>query len=79
MAPWRNDDYFYHAQGVAHVVHHLALALQAEYRQDLAARPTVQTLLKEVGDSLGEAATMLQRAIAKSVGRDVLDLEATAC
>lgn len=58
IAPWHNDDYFYHAQGVAHVIHHLALALQAEYRQDLAGRPAVQTLLKEVADSLGDAATM---------------------
>jgi pyridoxine kinase len=33
----------------------------------------------DTGTSLGEATTMLQRAIAKSVGRDVLDLEATAC
>ena len=32
VKPWRTDDYFYHAQGVAHVIHHLALALQAEYR-----------------------------------------------
>ena len=24
VKPWRNDDYFYHAQGVAHVIHHLA-------------------------------------------------------
>jgi hypothetical protein len=58
IPPWRTDDYFYHAQGVAHVIHHLALALQAEYRQDLAGRPTVQTLLDEVATSLGAAATM---------------------
>ena len=58
IKPWRNDDYFYHAQGVAHVVHHLAQALQVEYRADLAGRPTVQHLLQEVGDSLGKAATM---------------------
>ncbi len=58
IAPWRSDDYYYHAQGVAHTIHHLALALQAEYRNDLAARPTVQALLKEVTDALGAAATM---------------------
>ena len=58
VKPWRTDDYFYHAQGVAHVIHHLALALQAEYRQDFAGRPAVQTLLQDVADSLGEAATM---------------------
>jgi hypothetical protein len=58
VKPWRTDDYFYHAQGVAHVIHHLALALQAEYRQDFVGRPAVQTLLQDVADSLGEAATM---------------------
>jgi hypothetical protein len=51
IPPWRTDDYFYHAQGVAHVIHHLALALLAEYR-------TVQALLQEVADSLGAAATV---------------------
>jgi hypothetical protein len=58
VKPWRTDDYFYHAQGVAHVMHHLALALQAEYRQDLTGRPAVQTLLQDVADSLGQAAAM---------------------
>jgi len=58
VKPWRNDDYFYHAQGVAHVIHHLAEALQAEYRADLAGRPTVQRLLEEVAASLGAAATL---------------------
>jgi hypothetical protein len=58
IRPWRNDDYFYHAQGVAHAIHHLALALQAEYRSDLANRPTVQTLLAEVAESLGVAAAI---------------------
>src|SRR4029453_10664888 len=57
IPPWRNDDYFYHAQGVAHVIHHLAQALQAEYRQDLAGRPAVQRLLAEGATSLGQAAT----------------------
>lgn len=58
IKPWRNDDYFYHAQGVAHVIHHIAQALQAEYRSDLVGRPTVQTLLQDVTASLGAAATM---------------------
>src|SRR5262249_57435124 len=58
VAPWRSDDYFYHAQGVAHVIHHLALALLVEYRQDFAGRPAVQTLLQDVATSLGTAATM---------------------
>lgn len=58
VKPWRNDDYFYHAQGVAHVIHHLVDALRVEYRADMAGRPSVQHLLEEVSDSLGKAAVM---------------------
>jgi hypothetical protein len=58
VKPWRNDDYFYHAQGVAHVIHHLANALRVEYREDFKDRPAVLQLLEEVSDSLGTAATM---------------------
>src|SRR4029453_16186760 len=58
IAPWHNDGYFYHAQGVAHVTPHRAPAVRAEYRQGLAGRPALETLLKEVADSLGDAATM---------------------
>ncbi len=58
VKPWRNDDYLYHAQGVAHVLHHLTEALRVEYREDVARRPTVERLLEEVSASLGKAATM---------------------
>jgi len=58
VKPWRNDDYFYHAQGVAYVIHHLANALRVEYREDFKDRPAVLQLLEEVSDSLGTAATM---------------------
>ena len=57
VPPWRTDDYFYHAQGVAHVIHHLSRALLREYHDDLAGRPTLQKLLEEVSDSLGAAAS----------------------
>jgi hypothetical protein len=56
VALWHTDDYFYHAQGVAHVLHHLTLALIREYAIDLQGRPTVATLLNEVAATLGEAA-----------------------
>jgi hypothetical protein len=58
VKPWRNDDYFYHAQGVAHVIHHLADALRVEYRDDLKGRPQVDHLLEEVSNSLRNAGTM---------------------
>jgi hypothetical protein len=55
---WRTDDYFYHAQGFAHVMHHLILAVEREYRQDLESRPTLEALIREVGEALGRAAVM---------------------
>jgi hypothetical protein len=58
VRPWRNDDYFYHAMGVAHVIHHLALAVEREYRDDFQNRPELRQLLVEVGDVLGKAGVM---------------------
>jgi hypothetical protein len=55
---WRTDDYYYHAQGFAHVIHHLVLAIAREYASLLADRPTVATLVTEVGAALGTAATL---------------------
>jgi hypothetical protein len=52
----RTDDYYYHAQGVAHALHHLALAVEREYADDLVNRPAVSQLLHEVGEDLGRAA-----------------------
>lgn len=58
IKPWRSDDYFYQAQGMAHVMHHLARALQREYAAELAARPSLQRTLDEVIDALGRAAAI---------------------
>jgi len=58
VATWRTDDYFYHTQGFAHVLHHLALALKREYETELVDRPTVVSLLDEVTEALGRAATL---------------------
>ena len=55
---WRTDDYFYHAQGVAHVLHHLTLAVEREYSADFAANPSLRSLLDQVADALGRAAVM---------------------
>jgi hypothetical protein len=52
------DDYFYHAQGVAHVIHHLGLAVRREYAIDFTNRPTLDTLVAQAGDALGAAAVM---------------------
>jgi hypothetical protein len=58
VRPWRTDDYFYHAQGVAHVIHHLTQAVRREYVQALAGRRAVDDLLAEVADALGQAAVL---------------------
>jgi hypothetical protein len=53
------DDYFYHAQGVAYVAQHLAIALQTEYASALADRETVAELFDRVIRSL-DAATSIK-------------------
>ena len=55
---WKTDDYFYHAQGIAHVVYHLTRAVKREYAVDLINRPGVATLFDDVIETLGKAATM---------------------
>jgi hypothetical protein len=52
----KTDDYFYHAQGVVHALHHLAAAIEREYANDFASRPAITQLLHEVADGLGHAA-----------------------
>ncbi len=55
---WRTDDYFYHAQGFAHVMVHLILAVKREYAVDFLNRPSVVEVIDEVADALGRAATL---------------------
>lgn len=52
------DDQFYHAQGFAHVIAHLTLAVRREYEAELKDRGTVLELLDQVEASLGKAALM---------------------
>jgi hypothetical protein len=58
VRPWRTDDYFYHAQGVAHVIHHLTQAVRREYAQVLAGRRAIDDLLAQVAEALGQAAVL---------------------
>ena len=58
VAMWNTDDYFYHAQGMAHVVYHLMRAVRREYAIDLINRPSVSTLFDDVIAALGRAAVM---------------------
>jgi hypothetical protein len=52
------DDQFYHAQGYAHVMHHLMLAVMREYAVDLSGRRTVLELAARAAESLGRAAAL---------------------
>jgi hypothetical protein len=56
--PWRTDDYFYHAQGMAHTIYHLTRAVKREYAIDLVNRPSVAALMDDVIAALGRAAMM---------------------
>ncbi len=58
IMPWRTDDYFYYAQGNAHAIYHLVLAIRREYVKELEERPTVGQLVDEVADALGKAAVL---------------------
>jgi len=55
VALTRTDDYYYHAQGVAHALHHLTAAITREYAEELAGRAVLLQLLREVAQSLGQA------------------------
>ena len=56
---FRTDDYFYHAQGLAHVMHHLLLAVDARVRDRLR-RPArrARRSSTRAAESLGRAAAM---------------------
>ena len=52
------DDVFYEAQGFAHVMHQLTVAIRLEYREAIAGRPVLGQLLDEADAALAQAATM---------------------
>lgn len=56
--PWNDDDYFYHAQGYAHVMYYMLQAVRREYSQTQKTKPVLTTLMDEAIDPLGKAATM---------------------
>lgn len=56
--PWNDDDYFYHAQGYAHVMYYMMLAVRREYSQTQKTKPVLATLMDESIEPLERAATM---------------------
>lgn len=55
---WDCDHYFYHAQGYAHVMYHMMLALEREYAGQLKDDPVLKTMFDESIDALGKATVM---------------------
>ncbi|MFI5366820.1 MAG: DUF2333 family protein [Candidatus Binatia bacterium] len=55
---WRTDDDFYHAQGFAHVMHYLVVAVGREYQHEFETKPVMRTLFTEVAAALGQAAVL---------------------
>jgi hypothetical protein len=55
---WDVDDYFYEAQGYAHVMCYLLQAIKREYHQALTTKPVLAQLIDEAIDPLGKAAAM---------------------
>ncbi len=55
---WDCDDYFYHAQGYAHVMYYMMLALQREYAGQLDDDPVLKKLFADAIDPLQKAAMM---------------------
>ncbi len=55
---WVCDNYFYHAQGYAHVMYYMMQALQREYASTLADDPVLKKLFDDTIEALGQAAMM---------------------
>lgn len=55
---WQDDDYFYHAQGYAHVIYYMLIAVKREYHQTQAVKPVIEQLMDETLTPLQKAATM---------------------
>jgi len=56
--PWNDDDYFYHAQGYAHVMYYMMQAVIREYDQTQKTKPILASLMQDTLDPLRQAATM---------------------
>ena len=58
LRPWESDDYFYHAQGYAHVMAACLRAILREYAASFADRQALVPLMDEVERSLEEASQL---------------------
>ena len=58
VRPWTVDNYFYEAQGYAHVMYYMMQAVRREYYLALRTKPVLAKLFDEAIDPLGKAATL---------------------
>ncbi|HKD66464.1 MAG TPA: DUF2333 family protein [Candidatus Binataceae bacterium] len=58
VRPWTVDNYFYEAQGYAHVMYYMMQAVKREYYVPLRTKPVLARLFDEALDPLGKAAMM---------------------
>jgi hypothetical protein len=58
VRPWQDDNYFYHAQGYAHVMYYLMLAIKREYHQSQTIKPVIGQLFDETIIPLRDAAML---------------------
>lgn len=58
IPPWRTDDYYYRAQGMAYVIHHLVRAIRREYADAWRDRRALLRLVDEVDVALATAAEL---------------------
>ena len=56
VSMWDTDDYFYEAQGSAHVMYYVLKAVEREYGEGM--KPTVRNLLEDVLEALHSAGTL---------------------
>lgn len=56
--PWEVDDYFYHAQGYAHVICYMLQAVKREYHNSLKNKPVLEQLFDETIEPLGRGAVL---------------------
>jgi hypothetical protein len=58
IRPWQDDNYFYHAQGYAHVMYYLMLAVKREYHNSSTIKPVIGQLFDETIIPLHDAAML---------------------
>lgn len=58
IRPWQDDNYFYHAQGYAHVMYYLMLAIKREYHNSQTIKPVIGQLFDETITPLQDAAML---------------------